>query len=185
MIMSNALQKMASLINGNSGYLDIKIPVLNFQKGYSEVGVSSLGGAANSLINSAQNVIQATKMGWCMFGGFTSSGFIGAWAGMLNIVANSALAVAASIAGRLANLAKGQITQALSQVLGTTINTINTFFGFANSILGLMQSIKDLYESFKKLGDANYNNFLKTEDCEYIFAAIAACMLNQLLRKKT
>lgn len=175
---------MAGLIKGDGGFLDIKIPVLDFQKGYSEVGVSSLGGAASSLINSAQNVMQAAKLGWCMLGGFSGAGFLGAWGGMLNIVANSALAVAMSVAGRLANLVKGQITQALSQVLGTTIGTLNSFFGFANSILGLAQSIKDLYNSFGKLGDINLNNFFKTEDCEYIFAAIASCMLNQLLRKK-
>lgn len=104
---------------------------------------------------------------------------------MLNIVANSALAVAASIAGRLANLVKGQITQALSQVLGTAIGTLNTFFGFLNSVVGLLQGITDLIGSFGNLGDISIGNFFKIEDCEYIFAAIASCMLNQLLRERS
>lgn len=102
----------------------------------------------------------------------------------LDILGNNILAAATEMASRLANIVKGQINQALGQVVGSITGLVNNALGFLGSIIDLVDAIKNLFEDLKNIGDLDFKNFMADEDCEYMFATMAACMLNKFLGTK-
>lgn len=182
--MANPLSALGSIVSGGSsgsGFLNIKIPSFSLNQGFATSQFTSIGGIANSLINSAQNLLQAGRMAYCLGVMITNPGMM---LNMLDILGNNLLAAATEMAGRLANLVRGQITQALSQISGSIINLVNNIFGFLSSVLDLYEAISNLLNSLDNIGTGDFGDFMSEEDCEYIFATIAACMLNKLLGSK-
>ena len=180
--MSSPLSALTRAISGGGkGLLNIRVPSFgnNFSLGTSNV--ASIGELATSITNSASNLIKAANMVYCAGQMITNPGML---LNVLDMVGNNLLAAATDMASRLFAICKGQITQALSQITGSIQGLVNNALGFLGSILDLCEAIGDLIESLKNIGVNDYDIFMSKEDCEYMFASLAACMLNKMLGSK-
>lgn len=177
--MFSSLTKAIS--GGGKGVFDVKLPSFSISKGIQVSSVSSLGDLAASVTSSAQNLIQGGKMIYCIGKMIASPGmFLNA----LNILGNNVLAAATAIASRLANQVRGQLNLALSQITGSITNLITNALGFLGSIIDLADSIKNFVKNLLNLGVGDFDEFVSDEECEYMFATMAACMLNKFLGDK-
>jgi hypothetical protein len=177
--MFSSLTKAIS--GGGKGVFDVKLPSFSISKGIQVSSVSSLGDLAASVTSSAQNLIQGGKMIYCIGKMIASPGmFLNA----LNILGNNVLAAATAIASRLANQVRGQLNLALSQIAGSITGLVTNVFGFLGSIIDLADSIKNFVKNLLNLGVGDFDEFVSDEECEYMFATMAACMLNKFLGDK-
>lgn len=180
--MASITNALVSIIGGEGkGILNVKLPTFSLATGFSTAQFTSLGGITGSVIDSAQSLLQGARLAYCAGKMLTNPGMM---LGVLSILGNSVIAAATEMASRLASLVKGQITQALSQISGAIQGIVGNIFGFLSSIVDLYQSIVDLIDAISNIGLINWKDFMAEEDCEYIFAAIAACMLNKFLGTK-
>jgi hypothetical protein len=104
--------------------------------------------------------------------------------GVLDNLANNMLAAATDMATRLASQVKGQITMALSQISGSITGLVNNALGFLGSIVEVAKAIENLFDDAIKLGEVDFEGFMSEEECQYMFATMAACMLNKFLGNK-
>lgn len=104
--------------------------------------------------------------------------------GTLDVLAGNIVAAATEIASRLASQVMGQLNQAISQVTGSITGLINNALGFLGSIIDLADAIKNFVNNLFSLGSSDFDLFLSDEECEYMFATMAACMLNKFLGSK-
>lgn len=182
--MPDPLKLLGSLVSDSSSassLFNVKIPAFSLSQGFEYTGAKSLGGLVNSVVSSAQNLLQGAKLAYCVGKMITDPSMM---LGVLDTLGNNILAAATEIAGRLANLVKGQIDQALAQISGTITGFVNNVLGFLGSIVDLAKAIANLYDSIMNIGFKDWEDFMSEEDCEYIFAALAACMLNKFLGNK-
>lgn len=180
--MSSALSALTRAITGKGkGFLDIKLPSFGNDFSLGTSNVASLGELATSITSSASNLIKATNMVYCAGQMLTNPGML---LNVLDMVGNNLLAAAVDMADRLFAVCKGQITQALSQITGSIQGLVDNALGFLGSIVDLCEAIDDLLDSLKNIGLNDYEMFMSKEDCEYMFASLAACMLNKMLGSK-
>lgn len=170
-----------SITGSGSGIFDVKLPGFSITGGFQSSEVGSLGELVSNVVSSAENLIQAGKLAYCIGKMIMNPGMA---LGMLDVLGNNILAAATQIAGRLAYLIKGQITTAVGQIIGSATGIVGAIFGFLGSLADFTKAIKDFIESIFNLGFGDWDEFMSDEDCEYIFATIAACMLNKLLGNK-
>jgi hypothetical protein len=181
-IVSKIFSALTNAISGGGkGFFDIKLPGFSLTGGFETSSISSLGELAVSVTSSAQNLIQAGKMAYCVGKMLTNPGML---LGTLDILANNLLAAATEIASRLASQVMGQLNQALSQITGSITGLINNALGFLGSIIDLAESIKNFVDNLLNLGVSDWELFMSDEECEYMFATMAACMLNKFLGNK-
>lgn len=165
---------------GATGLLDVNIPSFDFVNGYvSKNKVSSIGEAVGSVVDSVQNLMQLTQITWCILA--NPGAFFG---GGVNLLLGGVLGIAGDIANRLAGLIRGQITQALGQITGAVSNLVGSIFSFLNGIVGILDAITDLIKKIEDINASQFEFFIDEEECSYVFAAIAACLLNKLLGPK-
>ena len=180
--MASISSALLRTITGNgSGFFDVKLPGFSITGGFETSSVQSLGEMATSVVSSAQNLIQVGKLAYCVGKMIANPSMA---LGVLDTLTNNVLAAATQIATRLAGLIKGQISMAIGQVIGSVISLVDSVFGFLGSIADFIKAIKDFVEIISNLGLGDWDDFMAEEDCEYIFATIAACMLNKLLGNK-
>lgn len=180
--MVKPMELLGSIIHGGGkGLLNVKLPTFSLSQGFASSQYTSLGGITNSVVDSAENLLRGAKLLYCLGAMIINPAMM---LGMLSVLANSILAAATDMAGRLADLARGQINQALGQICGSINNLVGNIFSFLGSILDLYQAIKDFYDAICDIGLGDWEFFMAEEDCEYIFSAIAACMLNKFLGEK-
>lgn len=179
--MGNPLDSLGSVFGSSKSSMNIKIPSFSLNGGFKNTGVSSLGEITGSVIQSAQNLMQGARLIYCLGYMMVNPEM---WLGVLSIMANNILAVATQMATRLADLIRGQLTQALSQITGAITNLVGNIFSFLSAVVDLIKAIANAVSSLFNMGEIDWSDFMAEEDCEYIFAAMAACMLNKLLGNK-
>ena len=180
--MPNIASSLLRSITGKgSGFLDLKIPGFSISGLFETSSVGSLGEMATSLVSSAQNLIQVGKLAYCVGKMIANPAMM---LGVLDGLANNVLAAAAQIGSRLSSLLRGQINLAIGQVVGSINNLIGSAFSFLGSIADLIKALKNFIITIYELGDSDFELFMGEEDCEYIFATIAACMMNKFLGNK-
>lgn len=165
----------------NGGFIDVRLPGFSISGGFETSSMGSLGELATSVVSSAQNLIQVGKMAYCAGQMIANPSMM---LGVLDTLAGNALSAATEMAGRLANLVKGQLMQGIGQVVGSVSGLIGSAFGFLGSIFNLVSSIKNFVEGLFNLGESDWDAFMSEEDCEYVFATMAACMMNKFLGSK-
>lgn len=180
--MSSIFSALTNAITGQEkGFFDIKIPNFSLTGGFETDQVQSLGQLATSVIDSAQNLIQVGKMAYCAGLMIANPEMM---LGILDNLANNMLAAATEIASRLASQVKGQLDQAIAQVTGSITGLINNALGFLGSIVEVAKAIENLFNDSIKLGELDFEGFMTEEECQYMFASIAACMLNKFIGSK-
>jgi hypothetical protein len=179
--MATKYKSLGDIIaNSSSRLLDIDVPTFNFTEGFFiKKDVSSVGEAASGVADSVSNLLQATQITWCLLANF--SDFIG---GGFNLLAGSVLGVAGQIADRLAALVRGQIVQALGQITGSISNLFNSITSYLNAAVGIADALTDIIKQIANIRKRNWKFFIEEEDCAYVFAAMAACLLNKILGPK-
>lgn len=170
-----------SISGGGKGFFDVKLPGFSLTGGFETSSIASFGELAASVTNSAQNLLQAGRMIYCAGKMLTNPGML---LGTLDILGNNLLAAATEIASRLANQVMGQLNLAIGQVTGSITGLINNVLGFLGSIIDLAESIKNVIDNLLNAGIGDWELFMSDEECEYMFATMAACMLNKFLGSK-
>lgn len=180
--MSSIFSALTNAITGQGkGFFDIKIPNFSLTGGVETDNVQSLGQLAASVTESAQNLIQVGKMAYCAGMMLANPEML---LGVLDNLANNMLAAATDMATRLASQVKGQLTMALSQISGSITGLVNNALGFLGSIVEVAKAIENLFDDAIKLGEVDFEGFMSEEECQYMFATMAACMLNKFLGNK-
>lgn len=180
--MASAFSALTNLVSGGGkGFFDVKLPGFSLTGGFETCSIQSIGQAASSVVESAQNLMQVGRMAYCAGKMLTNPSMA---LGVLNVLGNNLLAAVTDMASRLASLMKGQINQAISQVTGSITGLINNALGFLGSILSFIQALNDFIDNLFSLGLGDWEDFMSDEECEYMFATMAACMLNKFLGPK-
>lgn len=177
--MFSALTNQVS--GGGKGFFDIKLPGFSIAKGVETSSVSSLGQIATSFASSVQNLIQGANMLYCVGRAITNPKML---LNTLDVLGGNILAAATEIASRLASQVRGQLNAALGQITGSIDGLIRNSLGFLGSIIDLCDALKNFIQNVFSLGDSDYKLGLSDEECEYMFATMAACMLNKFLGNK-
>lgn len=134
--MASAFSALTNLVSGSGkGFFDVKLPGFSLTGGIETCSIQSIGQAASSVVESAQNLMQVGRMAYCAGKMLTNPSMA---LGVLNVLGNNLLAAVTDMASRLATLMKGQINQAISQVTGSITGLINNALGFLGSILSFI-----------------------------------------------
>lgn len=171
-----------------NGFLSVKIPGFSILNGIETSTAGSVGEIASSIVSSAKNLIQAGKLAYCAGKMLTNPSMM---KGVLDVLGGNILGAATQIGSRLTSLIRGQINMAIGQVVGSingvidsALGWLGSVFSFFGSIINLVKAVKSFLSDIFNAGKSDYDFFMSEEDCEYIFATIAACMLNKFLGNK-
>ena len=182
--MGKIMNYLASSITGGNpsssllpfndfGALDSSNPII------AAVGTASQ--FATDVAGALGDVTQLAKMAYCVGQAFINPDMV---LGVLDNIAGNILGVATDMADRILGAMQGQINQAIGQITGTAINAINAAFGFLNAVVDFAEATVNLLNTVSKLGKGNLDFKVSQEECEFMFAAMAGCMLNQLFGDK-
>lgn len=150
---------------------DVKVPI---EEDDFDWMLDTIWSAAKGVIASSEKLSQIVNMGYCMGRAIMNPGML---LNALDMLGNNVMAAAIDMAKRIVALGWGQISQALSQITGLVYNLLSSALRLLKALEGLLNSIR--LESFKE-----YNDWLSDEECEYMFASMAACMLNKFFGAK-
>ena len=166
-----------------------RIPGIPQQEGSSETNpYETLGQMAANIATNAMDLTQVARTAYCTKELLTNPAM------MLNsveLMAKTASSIALDMAERMTHLVSSQLTQALSQINGTFISLTTNALGFVgglrtflDSVKKLLQVIGNFIDNLKIGANAEYDDFCKKEDCEFMFAMMGACLLGRLLGNK-
>lgn len=150
--------------------------------------LESLGKIAVNIALNAANVVQAARTVYC-------TGMVIKNPMMLlntvELMAAGAGSIALDMAERMAALVKNQLTGALSQINAVFSTLTDNALGYIEGLRTFLNSVKNLVQSFTNFvdnirvgADLEYDEFCTKEDCEFMFAMMAACLLSKLIGNK-
>ena len=180
--MSNTLKSITNSLlghgsNGPLYNLGI-IPNDSFLKEFEFLG--NINDIANDALNAISGINQVAHMAYCIGEVANKDSLLK----ILDNITNNIAAVALEMAERLASVLQGQIMGMFGTLVGTALNLANSILDFLTSVVKIYQSLMDIWDNIRHRALGNWKNFMATEDCEYMFASIASCMLNKLFGDK-
>lgn len=189
--MSKTLTAVGNAINGQSKinssnkHVGIKNPT---DGATASNPYLSLGEIAANVAISAAGLMQAARTVYCT-GKLINDPMM--LLDTVGLMAKVGAGIALDMAERMAKLVKNQITQALSQINGAFNSLTSNIVGYIDGIRSFLGSIKNLMAAFgifldtiKHGATVEYEEFCTKEDCEFMFAMMAACLLSKLLGNK-
>lgn len=187
--MSSSLSNLSKSINRESTPISVNLPGIKLEAAGSLLNVipevdRTVKKLANKINKTVDKVKSAIQTAYCIGSVVTDPSL---WLGMINTMAATATAVAANVAKRFSDMIKGQITQTLSQI-STTVNKaissvtgyINSLANFVNSLQSVLDALSNFSLNIKLDAELEWEDFKIQEDCEYMFAMMAACLFNKL-----
>lgn len=177
------------LNNGKKGdepkKTDVKVPEkVTWQEAMLEEGselAETIMDKAMNVIASSEKLSQMANMAYCVGRAITNPTML---LNSLSMVGNNILAATLQMAERIVNVAYAQICEALGQFTSAITNLLNSALNFINSMIGVLDAILGLFKKIDAREAASHQISMSDEDCEYMFASMAACMLNKLLGSK-
>lgn len=183
--LSSLTNKLTGATDGiSNGLFNLSIPSVSLGGVLpivQETQVTSLGELTQSLTNTIGNLNQAAHMAYCLGQVIMHPDMM---LGILDNITNNLAAVALDVADRLASVVQGQILGMMGTVLGSALNLINSILDFLTSVLQIYNSLKNIWDNLKNRALGNWNDFMSQDECEYMFATIAGCMLNKMFGDK-
>lgn len=161
---------MPKEINNN----DVKLAIKQEEEGDWEIVGNFIWKAAKNVIASSEKLSQIANMTYCVGKAITNPGML---LNSLDMLGNNMLAAALDMAKRIVELGWGQIRQALGQISGLVQNLLS-------SVLRLLKALENLLNSIRLESYEDFYIWMSDEECEYMFASIAACMLNKFFGAK-
>lgn len=146
-----------------------------------ETQVTSIGELSNSLSDTMGNLATIAHMAYCIGEIIKDPTML---LGILSKITNNLTAVAFEMASRLASVISGQIMGLFSTVAGTALNLINSILDFLTALLQLFENLVNILKAIRDRGRQTWKNLMTQEDCEFMFANIACCLLNKLFGDK-
>ena len=167
-------------------FLDVKLPTSVYIA--AEFGIAFGTDYVESLVEKAKNVIASSEklslianMSYCIGRSIANPSML---LNSLSMVGNNILAATLQMAERIVNVAYGQITQALGQFTSLINNLLDSALNFINSMVKVLDTIRNLFDRVNIISAKKYEANMSDEDCEWLFASMASCMLNKLLGSK-
>lgn len=187
--MSKTLNKLTELITASSKEQPgFKLPGIFMGSEGETDPVSSLGVLALNIAVSAANLTQAARTIYCAGQLITNPMML---LDTVGLMAAGASSIMLDMADRMVKLVKNQLTQALSQITGTftslgknVLEYIDAFRNFLKSIETLCTAIATFIDNLRAGAEMEYDEFCSKEDCEFMFAMMAACLLSKLVGNK-
>ena len=146
-----------------------------------ETEITSLGELAASVSDTLGNLNQIAHMAYCLGEMITNPEML---LHVLDNITNNLAAVAFDMAEKLASVVEGQILGAFGTVVGTALNLANSILDFLTSVLQVYESLLNIWDNIKNRARGNWNDFMSQEQCEFMLASIASCLLNKLYGDK-
>lgn len=189
--VNNALKKIVDItediVDGQIGHVTIPRVVMGETLSLESEEVTTIGGLLSSVKSSAANILQLTREIGCLATFLANPGSMGG--NILTSLVNQGIDIlvytTTSMVTQVVNAFISQITIAINQVLGTAIGLVTTIFNLLNAIANLAEAIASIPAKFKELANKNIKWFLDKDECEIMFASIAACYINKFLSKLT
>lgn len=188
--MSNVLKSVASkLTKKKSAAVSINLPGIKLEVSGTLLDIIPEAGRtvkelANKIDTAVGKVDQILGAATCLGDILTDPS---AWMGMLGTMAATAVGVAKNIANRFTKMIKGQITNALSQVSESVNKVVSSIKNLNKKIADFVDSLEATFDALKNFSlnikidaEAEAKEFKDQEDCEFMFAAMAACLFNKL-----
>lgn len=170
--------------SGSNGLFNFNVPecsiggLIPVTKGTT---VTSIGELADSMANTAGNLATIANMAYCIGELIKHPEMM---LRILSNITNNITAVAVEVAGRIASVIGGQILGLFSTVAGTMLNIVNSILDFLTSVLQLFENLVNIFKNLKWKGLKSWKNLMTQEECEFMFATIANCILNKLYGEK-
>lgn len=168
---------------GSGGLFNLNIPEVSLGKLIpitNGTEVTSLGELANAAVDTIGNLNQIAHMAYCIGEVANKDSLLA----ILDNITNNIAAVAFEMAERLASVIQGQILGMFGTLAGTALNLVTSILDFLTNVVKIYESLMSIWDNIKNRALGNWKNFMSTEDCEYMFASIASCMLNKLFGDK-
>lgn len=146
-----------------------------------ETEVTSIGELAESITDTMGNISTIAHIAYCIGQIIQHPQML---LGILSKIANNITAVAVEIASRLASIVGGQIMGMFATIAGTVMNLVNSILDFLTALIQLFESLIDLFKRLRNRGKYNWDHLMTQEECEFMFANIACCILNKLYGDK-
>ena len=167
-------------------FLDTKIPSQVYFVGLVGVGVAasyaeSLVQKAKTVIASSEKLSRIANMTYCVGRAISNPSIL---LNSLSMVGNNILAATLQMAERIVSVAYGQIAQALGQFTSLISNLLDSALSFINSMVKVLDAFLSLFNRVDRKQSIDFQANMSDEDCEWMFASMAACMLNKLLGSK-
>lgn len=187
--VSKIINKLTELITSTSKEQSgFKLPGI-FMGNESETDPAvSLGVLALNIAVSAANLTQTARTIYCVGQLITNPMML---LDTVGLMAAGASSIMLDMADRMVKLVKNQLTQALSQIngaftsLGKGISEyIDELRNFVKSIESLCTAIGNFIDNLDVSAQIEYDEFCSKEDCEFMFAMMAACLLSKLIGNK-
>lgn len=179
--LSKIVKLTESAVTGHIGNVKIPKVIIGSSLGIEAEEVTTIEGLLSSVKQSAQNLIQITKQIACLKYLGTDPGHVAA--SLLGGMAGSIANVASTLAMQIVTAFSTQISIAIDQILGTATGVITTIANLLVAIKNLAQAISAIPDKFRELGNFNVNWLMSREECEAMFANIAACYMMKFLNK--
>lgn len=158
-----------------------KMPGMKDDRDFWDKMIDGASNMALNVIASSERLTQAAQMGNCLFKAINNpSMFLNSLSMLGNMMGTAIL----QMVNRIMDVAWNQIASALGQVTSAVKNILGAAGSFLQAIADLLDSIIDLLDTIDNLSFNQEFNWLSEEECEYMFAAMAACMLNKLFGSK-
>lgn len=185
--MSNILTSLSKAINGTSGnhggLFNLNIPGVSIKNVTLLESSESrtLGELATNLTKTIGDIAQLAHTAYCALEVINHPQML---LNVLDRIGGQLVAVAMDMASRILNVLEGQIDQFIGHLFGTAINVISSVLSFLNSLLNLAEALINIYNSLKNLANKSFDNFMTQEQCEFMMAQMAMCMLNRMFGDK-
>lgn len=148
----------------------------------------SLGKIAANIALNAASISQAARTVYCTGMAIKNPMML---LNTVELMAAGAGSIALDMAERMAKLVTSQLTQALSQINGVFKSLTTNALGYIEGLRTFLESIKNYVQAFRNFVDnikvganVEYEEFCSKEDCEFMFAMMAACLLSKLVGNK-
>lgn len=151
---------------------------LNSKDGAGSLGI---GGLANVISQTVGNLNQLVHTAYCIGQAITNPMML---LNVLDQIGGNLMATAIDMASRVVNCISGQITGMFNTIAGTVLNVLNSVLSFLNSIENLVDALLKIFDNLKQNGLKSFYKFMSQEDCEFMLAQMAMCMMNKLFGDK-
>lgn len=180
-ILGKITDATTAVVNGEIGNVKIPKVVLGDTLGLETEEVTTVDGLLGSIKGSAQNLLQITRQITCLKYLFTDTGHVAST--ILGGVAGSVVNIASALTMQVINAFATQISIALDQILGTANSLLNNIANLFKALTKLIDAIRTIPGKFAELANMHLDLLMTRDECEMMFAQIAACYLNKILQK--
>lgn len=144
-------------------------------------GIGGVGTLLSDMSHYIGNLNQLVHTAYCIGQAITNPMML---LNVLDQIGGNLMATAVDMASKVVNCISGQITGMFNTIAGTVLNVLNSVLSFLNSIENLVDALLQVFNRLRQGGLTSFYKFMSQEDCEFMLAQMAMCMMNKLFGDK-